>query len=92
MKTSTTIVLAAALAAVLPLAIGTGALAQSADTAYCNALGSKYTQYVARGRHGVDPNVSVDTAMSKCQSDPGGSIPVLERALQGAKVDLPPRS
>jgi hypothetical protein len=38
------------------------------------------------------PNVSVETAIGKCNSDAGGSIPVLEKALKDARLDLPPRS
>ena len=80
-----------AVASLLPLS----ALAQSNDAAYCQALVQKYETYVSKKdvshRGGQAPNASVDTAISQCPTQPGASIPVLEKALQNAKVDLPKR-
>jgi hypothetical protein len=68
--------------------------AQSADSQYCAALGASYDKYVqvtgSRGARSM-PNVSVDAARSKCQSDPNSAIPVLEGVLKDNKIDLPPR-
>ena len=77
------------------LALPGAASAQSGDTGYCKVIASKYQRYVV-GTSGsgkmATPNVSVETASSRCGSDPAGSIPVLERALNDARIDLPPRS
>jgi hypothetical protein len=79
----------------LTLALSGVASAQTGDTGYCQALASKYQRYVV-GTSGsgkmATPNVSVETASAKCGSNPAGSIPVLEKALTDARIDLPPRS
>jgi hypothetical protein len=65
------------------------------DTEYCSALSAKYQRYVATtdAQHrGVVHNVTNDNAMAQCQTHSGVAIPVLEKALKDAKVDLPPRS
>jgi hypothetical protein len=76
-------------------ALPAAASAQSGDTAYCQALASKYQRY-AVGTSGsgkmATPNVSVETAASRCKSDAAASIPVLEKALTDARIDLPPKS
>lgn len=83
------------LSAILALAVPLSALAQSNATSYCNALSYKYQRYVSGsndiGRHHALPNAERDNAAANCATNPGGSIPVLERALLDAKVDLPPR-
>ena len=90
--TSSRILIALALA----LALTQAALAQSSDAAYCKALSDKYQTYVAKKeqshRGGQAPLAGIDTAISRCQSDPAGSIPVLEKELQNNKLDLPPRA
>ena len=71
------------------------AFAQSKDSEYCSALSAKYQRYVATtdAQHrGVVHNVTNDNAMAQCQTHAGVAIPVLEKALKDAKVDLPPRS
>ena len=82
------------LCASLVLSLPASTLAQSNGSAYCRALSDKYQRYVATndGRHRAQTNAGPDNAMSHCQSDPASAIPVLERALQDAKVDLPPRA
>src|SRR5579862_5035418 len=66
------------------------------DAGYCSALANKYNTYVeTRGSRGARQGVSADiaTAMSQCQtSNATSAIPVLERALRDAKIDLPSRS
>lgn len=91
MKTS--IKLLAGMAVALSPALS--AFAQSNDTAYCSKLSDTYKRYVGtesqhRGR--APTAASVETAISHCQSDPATSIPVIEKALKDAKVDLPTRS
>ncbi len=81
-----TAVVIAGLALSAPLA----AFAQSADAKYCNALIDKYRNTVAKT---ADPAAEVPVAISKCQSgDTAAGIPVLEKALRDAKVELPPRN
>jgi hypothetical protein len=70
------------------------AFAQSADSKYCTALSQKYEAYLetAGDRGGRATPVDVVVAMDKCKSDPASAIPVLEKQLKAAKLDLPPRS
>jgi hypothetical protein len=69
------------------------AFAQSADTKYCSALSDKYDYYVERSgeKGGGAPPIEVTKAMDNCKSSPASSIPVLEKALKAARLDLPPR-
>ena len=77
----------------LVLALPVAASAQTGDTGYCRALADKYQRYVV-GNSGsgkfASPNVSAEQAVSTCGSNPAGSIPVLEKVLTDARVDLPP--
>jgi hypothetical protein len=71
-----------------------GTHAESADSQYCEALTDKYLDLV--GHDDLSPGttsnpVAIAVAMSKCQTDPAYSIPVIEQALKNAKVNLPPR-
>ena len=82
--------LAMLLAASLPVM----AVAQSNDAAYCTALIQRYQHYVVKvGSH--SPNTgSLDgqVAMEQCRAgNTSAGIPVLERRLRGAGVDLPGR-
>ena len=65
------------------------------DRQYCDALVDKYRADVSdpsRGHSARSPNVEPEVAISKCRSgDTAAGIPALERALRGAKVDLPAR-
>lgn len=92
MTTGTSVIIGVAI--VLPLALPLAALAQSGDAAYCKALTDKYRRYVSTEsmRNPGHGNAAVETAVAKCESNPAESIPVLEGALKGAKIDLPPRS
>jgi len=77
-------------AAALPAA----ALAQSADTTYCRALGATYDKYVNNpsNARGKPPVAEVGRAQSQCDDNPAAAIPVLEKALRDARISLPPRS
>ncbi len=69
------------------------ATAQSNDPAYCSALAQKYQRYVGDNdvqHRGQQRDSSVDTAIAQCSTNSAVAIPVLERALQNAKVELPP--
>jgi hypothetical protein len=67
--------------------------AQSADSRYCAALSEKYEAYLetAGDKGGRATPVDVVVAMDKCKSDPASAIPVLEKQLKAAKLNLPPR-
>ena len=69
----------------------------SADTvsaAYCNAVAQKYERYLggtaARGR--LQSGVETNQAMEACKRGDTSGVAVLEKALQNAKIPLPPRS
>jgi hypothetical protein len=83
--TPTTKLLVACLALGLPFT----AFAQSADAKYCQALADVYRKTVA---HDTTPNAEVPTAVAKCQAGDTSGIPVIEKALKDAKVELPPRT
>lgn len=70
------------------------AWAQSADTNYCNALSATYLKYVnnpGTGRGNQPASATVSEAQGQCAANPAAGIPVLERALKDARVNLPPR-
>jgi hypothetical protein len=69
--------------------------AQSADAGYCIALSSKYQRYVASNdphHRTPTPSGNVSNAMASCQADASRAIPVLEKALRDAHVELPPHA
>ena len=83
------------LGAGLMLVLACAASAQSSDTKYCNDLGAtyyRYTEGAQPGRGYRQLTAEISAAIGKCQSDPSSAIPVLEKALNGAKVELPKRS
>jgi hypothetical protein len=66
------------------------ALAQSAtDAPYCKALVASYRKAVAEGGA---PVAGIGEAIVGCQTNPGRSIPPLEKALKDMKVELPSRT
>jgi hypothetical protein len=80
----TLIFLSVGAALVLPVA----ASAQTpADIAYCKKLSAVFRAY----NEGSDPATSIATALTKCNSAPGASIPVLEKALTDSGFKLPPK-
>jgi hypothetical protein len=70
-----------------------GAFAESNDAKYCDDLSDKYERLVTEGdgRDAQATPVDVGVAKDKCQSDPTWAIPMLEKALNRAKIPLPPR-
>jgi hypothetical protein len=64
------------------------AFGQSKDAQYCYRLGVMTRQVVAGG---TTPPGEVPVAVSKCDSDAAGSIPVLEKYLKDNKFTLPAR-
>ncbi len=84
MKTLTAFVVCASVA--MPLF----AYAQApADVAYCTKLSETYR---ATAQLNSTPDATVPTAMSKCATDPAGSIATISKALTDAKISLPPRN
>jgi hypothetical protein len=80
-----------AISALIPF----GASAQSSDADYCRALIQKYETYVANmsiGHTPGSPTIDGSVAVTQCKDgNTAAGIPVLERKLRDAKVDLPPR-
>ena len=79
------------------VALPAAAIAQSnaGDAKYCAALTDSYQRYAQASQEHKGtrpPPADVADAISKCQSAPASSIPVLEKALNDAKVNLPPRT
>jgi len=70
------------------------ASAQGGDGAYCAAPSQKYQQYLdAETRGGRQPqSLDARAAVEKCKAGDTTGIPVIEKALKDAKIDLPPRS
>ncbi len=84
----------AAIAVFLPLgANAQGAL--SVDLAYCAKMSVLYARYVATDEFSPifrKPEVEGRVALAKCQAgDAATAIPILERKLTDAKVELPAR-
>ena len=55
---------------------------------YCQSLVATYRQAVAAGK---PPAPGAGQAAADCPTNPNDSIPVLEGALKGMNVDLPPK-
>ena len=82
--------LVAALAGLLPF----GASAQTSDADYCKALTQKYETYVSNmsvGRSAGSGTIDASVAISQCRDGNTAGIPVLEKKLRDARIDLPPR-
>jgi len=78
----------------LAVSFAVPALAQSNDAAYCKALTNKYETYIDQGndKHGnTTKSVEAGVAMDRCRTGDMSGIPVLERELKNAKIDLPSR-
>ena len=65
----------------------------SADTKYCDAVVQKYERYLAGGSAKSRPTVGVETriAAEQCKAGDTSGITALEKALENAKIPLPPR-
>ena len=67
------------------------------DSDYCAALSERYVRYVGRSEAGPDspvrPDVNGGVALAQCKEGHFATvIPILERKLTNAKVELPPRN
>ena len=65
----------------------------SADTKYCDAVVQKYERYLAGGSAKSRPSVGLETrhAAEQCKAGDFSGIAAIEKALQNAKIPLPPR-
>ena len=71
------------------------ASAQTSEAAYCKALTAKYEAFVVNMKgHSIQPGgVDGSVAVEQCKAgNTAEGIPVLERKLHDAKIDLPKRS
>jgi hypothetical protein len=79
---------------VLGLLFCLGAPAQADDVAYCKALAQTYERYVVKidtGHTVQRGSTDASLALEQCRNGNIAGIPVLERELKRAKVDLPAR-
>jgi len=79
---------------VLGLLLPLGATAQADDAAYCKALAQQYQRYVVKVDNGHTVqrgSTDASVALEQCRNGNAAGIPVLERELRNAKVDLPAR-
>jgi hypothetical protein len=78
----------------LGLLLCVSAPAQADDVAYCKALAQTYERYVVKidSGHTVQRgSTDASLALEQCRNGNIVGIPVLERELRRAKVDLPAR-
>jgi hypothetical protein len=70
------------------------AFAQVSDGDYCNALIQRYQTYLPNpATSRTPPSPEVENAISQCKAgNTAAGIPVLERKLRDARVDLPKRN
>ncbi len=62
------------------------------DAAYCQALIKKYFTFAPAHRREMAGTVDVNVAIEQCKAgNTAAGIPVLERKLRDAKLDLPSR-
>ena len=62
------------------------------DAAYCQALIKKYFTFAPAHRREMAGTVDVNVAIEQCKAgNTAAGIPVLERTLRDAKLDLPSR-
>ncbi|MFI5002845.1 MAG: hypothetical protein ACHQK9_23410 [Reyranellales bacterium] len=82
------------LACVLAIIVPVTTAAQNKDSAYCKALIDRYEAYVINMRDRIKDRGTVDgrLAVEQCKAgNTAAGIPVLERKLRDARVDLPRR-
>ena len=76
------------------LVLSLGGPAQADDVAYCRALAQTYERYVVKidAGHTVQRgSTDASVALEQCRNGNIRGIPVLERELRNARVDLPAR-
>jgi hypothetical protein len=81
-------------APVLGLVLFAGVPAKADDVSYCKALAASYERYVVKIDYGHTVQrgpTDASLALEQCRKGNVAGIPVLERELRKAKVDLPAR-
>lgn len=94
--------LAKSIIAIAAIGIATGLVgattgsAQTASVAYCKALAERYERYVGTSSGGQGENQATlwaSHAINQCRAgDAATATPILEHALQAAKIALPQRT
>lgn len=82
------------LIAVVVLFSPMGVVAQTNDAAYCQALSKEYQKYYVKlNGHEIKPGpIDGNIAVDQCKAgNTAPAIPVLEKKLRDAKVNLPSR-
>ena len=70
------------------------ASAQASDATYCRRLTARYEAFIENvNGHSMQPGgIDGQVAMAQCkEGNTAAGIPVLERKLRDARIDLPPR-
>jgi hypothetical protein len=83
------------IAPIVAVAFPLTVLAQGNDAAYCKALSDKYEAFIAnmKGHSNQPGGADGDYAVQQCKAgNPGAAIPILEKKLNDAKIELPKRS
>ena len=79
----------------LALPAVSSAQGRMSDAEYCKVLAEKYQTYVSNIQSGQSPMpdpAQIQAAVENCRSgNTAAGIPVLERRLRNARIDLPPR-
>lgn len=92
-KSAVTIVATAIAVGLVSVTTGS---AQTSDSAYCKALADRYERYVATSSGGLGQQqapLRVSQAINQCRAgNAAASTPVLEKALNEAKIGLPERT
>ena len=70
------------------------ASADTASTDYCNAVVAKYERYLGNntGRSVQPQGIDARVAAEKCKTGDTSGVAALEKALENAKISLPPRT
>ncbi len=73
--------------------LAAGASADTKNAAYCDAVVQKYDRYIAGGSAKSRPTVGLETrhAVEQCKAGDFSGIAAIEKALENAKISLPPR-
>lgn len=80
--------------AVIVLMVPAMAFAQMSDADYCSALTQRYQTYVYNAATSRNPpSPDAENAIAQCKAgNTAAGIPVLEKKLRDARIDLPKRS
>ena len=83
------------IALLLGVAVSFSVTARADDVGYCKALAQAYERYVVKldSGHTVQRgSTAASLALEQCRNGNTAGIPVLERELRNARIELPARS